>query len=290
MIPERNPDYFSVSEIREFLSCPLRWWYKYRLGMWTEKTTPYFALGTSVHAGLQRWYHPIMGTKKTGDIGVTMDYYRKTWSKESAKVDWSAEATRDILSEAINGEEMLREAITIGDDWEAKAVEETLYSEVKHSRLGKLPIRLKTQMDMITISNDVVEHKTSDRKWEKEREHRDIQATAYANAIRDNFGHEPSVTFNIISKTAKGPFVDRRITYRTQDDFDRLYVGARAMLDAVEKGAIYPNPTAFAHATCEFKPVCNKWESHPQQLPDSRKKIYNLIPSLKPGLWPDMED
>ena len=167
MIPERNPDYFSVSEIREFLSCPLRWWYKYRLGMWTEKTTPYFALGTSVHAGLQRWYHPVMGAKKTGDIGVTMDYYRKTWSKESAKVDWSAEATRDILSEAINGEEMLREAITIGDDWEAKAVEETLYSEVKHSRLGKLPIKLKTQLDMITVGNDVVEHRGPHERTER---------------------------------------------------------------------------------------------------------------------------
>jgi CRISPR/Cas system-associated exonuclease Cas4 (RecB family) len=287
MIPERHPEHVSVSELREFLSCPLRWWYKYRLGMWTEKTTPYFALGTSVHAGLQKWYEPITGGKQHGDLTKVFDYYRKTWALESSKVDWTGEKDRDLLSEGFNGEEMLRAAIYAGDDWEAKAVEHAMFSEIKHSKLGKLPIKLKTQVDMLTKGLDVVEHKTAQRKWEAEREHGDIQATAYALAVRENYSHDPTVTFNIISNSAKGPNVDRRMTTRTQSEIDKLYIGARAFVDAIEKGAIYPNPTAFAHATCEFKSLCNDWESHPQKLPDTRKKLYDKVPTLKKDLWPD---
>lgn len=289
MITERNPEHISVSELREFLSCPLRWWYKYRLGMWTNRTTAYFALGTSVHAGLQRWYEPLTGGKRNGDLSMAYNHYRKTWALESEKVDWNAEKERDPMTEGFNGEEMLKAALLEGDDWEAKHVEHTLMSEIKHSKLGKLPIKLKTNLDMINKDLNVVEHKTAQRKWEKEREHGDIQATAYVNAVRENYGHDPSVTFNIISNSAKGVNVDRRVTTRTQDEIDKMYVATRAFLDAVEKGAIYPNPTAFAHATCEFKTLCNKWESHPQPIPEQRNRLYSMVPQLKEGLWPDWE-
>jgi CRISPR/Cas system-associated exonuclease Cas4 (RecB family) len=289
MIEERHPEHISVSELREFLSCPLRWWYKYRLGMWTNRTTAYFALGTSVHAGLQRWYEPITGGKRNGDLSMVYNHYRKTWALEAEKVDWSGEKERDSMSEGFTGEEMLRAAILEGDDWEAKHVEHTLMSEIKHSKLGKLPIKLKTNLDMLNKDLNVVEHKTAQRKWEKDREHGDIQATAYANAVRENYGHDPSITFNIISNSAKGVNVDRRITTRSQDEIDKMYIGARAFLDAIEKGAIYPNPTAFAHATCEFKTLCNKWESHPQQIPEDRGALYRMVPDLKKGLWPDWE-
>jgi CRISPR/Cas system-associated exonuclease Cas4 (RecB family) len=276
---ERHPEYVSVSELREFLSCPLRWWYKYRLGLWTDRTTPFFALGTSVHSGLQNWYEPIAGGKKTGDLGKAYDAYKLTYAQESQKVDWMAEKDADPIGQQAMGQEMLRAALTEGDPWVAHAVERTMYAEIKHSRLGKLPIKLKAQVDMITTNKDVVEHKTASRKWEEGREHGDIQATAYVLAVRDNFDHDPEVTFNIISKSAKSPNVDRRVTRRGQDALDKLYISVRAFLDAQEKG-VYPNPSSWAHATCEYKEVCDKWESHPQLLPE-RKVLKTMIPGLR---------
>ena len=277
--PERHPEHVSVSELREFLSCPLRWWYKYRLGLWTDKTTPFFALGTSVHAGLQMWYEPIMGAKKVGDLGKAYDHYARTYTIESAKVDWIKEKDADPIGQQNMGKEMLRAALTEGDDWEAKFVEHTMFADISHSRLGKLPIKLKAQVDMITKTHDVVEHKTASRRWEEGREHGDVQATAYALAVRENYGHNPEITFNIISKNAKAPVVDRRVTHRGQNEIDKLYITARAFLDAQEKG-VYPNPSSWAHATCEYKEICDKWESHPQQLPE-RKILKVLVPGLR---------
>jgi CRISPR/Cas system-associated exonuclease Cas4 (RecB family) len=277
--PERHPEYVSVSELREFLSCPLRWWYKYRLGLWTEKTTSFFALGTSVHAGLQNWYEPINGGKKIGDLGRAYDAYKLTYAEESKKVDWMSEKDADPIGQQAMGQEMLRAALTEGDDWVAHAVERTMFADISHSRLGKLPIKLKAQVDMITEGKDVVEHKTASRKWEAGREHGDIQATAYALAVRENFGHNPEITFNIISKSVKSPNVDRRVTHRGQKEIDKLYITARAFLDAQEKG-VYPNPSSWAHATCEYKEICDKWESHPQQLPE-RKILKTLVPGLR---------
>ena len=276
-IEERNVDYVSISELREFLSCPLRWWYKYKMGLWTDKTTTFFALGTSVHAGLATWYgNPKLPNRRD----MTLRMYRTIYSEESAKIDWSSEAKRDQIGDSALGEKMLIAGIDAGDDWEAEAVERTMFSEISHSKYGKLPIRLKAQVDMITKDFDVVEHKTAERRWEEGREHGDIQATAYAMAIRDNYGHDPKVTFNIITKSVKSPIVERRETRRSQSEMDKLYIQARAFLNSVEKGAVYPNPSSWAHATCEYREVCNKWESHPQEL-HSMDSLKRMIPNLR---------
>lgn len=285
---ERNPTYISVSELREYLSCPLRWWYKYKMGLWTERTTPFFALGTAVHAGLAMYY----ATKKQKPE-FAFRAYGETYQKEAEKVDWIKEDKHDPLIDSAVGYEMLSAAISAGDNWlphTENGIEATLMSDIRHSKLGTLPIQLKATLDMMTTNRDVVEHKTADRKWELGREHGDVQATAYAMAIRENFGHDPEVTFNIISKSAKGPNVDRRITRRNQDQIDRLYIQVRSFLDAREKGAVYPNPTAFIHEKCEFRAMCDKWESHPQKLPDSRRELKMLVPTLADNAQKTLQD
>jgi putative RecB family exonuclease len=273
--------HISVSEIREFMACPLRWWYRYGMGLWTDKQTSFFALGTSVHAGLASWYEPFGGGKQIGDLTPAIDAFKSTYAKESATIDWTQEKDKNPISESALGEDMLKAALLEGDDWTASAVERTFMADIEHSRLGKLPIKLKSVLDMVTKENDVVEHKTADRKWEAGREHGDAQATAYVNAIRQNHGHDPKVTFNIISKHSKGPNVERRVTTRTQDDIDQLYITVRAILDAREKGAIYPNPTAFVHSSCEYRRLCNQWESHPQKLPETKKKMLEVLPGIR---------
>ena len=172
-------EHVSISEIREFQACPLRWWYRYENGLWTEKTSSFFALGTAVHAGLANWYEPLNGGKKDGDLTMPLRLYKATFADESAKVNWADESDKDPISQSALGEDMLKAAIFEGDDWTAKAVERTFMADIQHSRLGKLPIKLKSVLDMVTTTNDVVEHKTATRKWDEGREHGDIQATAY---------------------------------------------------------------------------------------------------------------
>jgi CRISPR/Cas system-associated exonuclease Cas4 (RecB family) len=287
LIEERVPEHFSVSELREYMTCPLRWWYRYRAGLRTEKTTSYFALGTAVHSGLGAWYWHY---KTSGEREKALELYRQTYLEESAKVDWRLEpAKKDPFEQKTRGEEMLMAAISAGDDWEAESVEETLYAELSHSKFGKLPLPIKMVLDMRTTTNDIVEHKTSDRKWAANREHSDIQASAYIAGVRENYGHDPLLTFNIISNSASGPLVDRRPTRRTQDQLDQLYVHARGLLNAMEKGAIFPNPTAYIHNTCEYRRICDKWESHPQPLPTTRSGLTRMLPSLSEKALPELK-
>jgi len=286
-IEERVPEHFSVSELREYMACPLRWWYRYRAGLRTERTTSYFALGTAVHTGLGAWYWHF---KNSGDRESALKMYRESYLEESKKVDWRLEsAKKDPFSQKTRGEEMVMAAISEGDDWEAESVEEVLFAELSHSRLGKLPLPIKMVLDMRTKTNDIVEHKTADRKWETGREHGDIQATAYIAGVRANYDHDPLLTFNIISNSASGPVVDRRNTRRTQEELDRLYFSARALLDAMEKGAIYPNPTAYIHKTCEYRRLCDRWESHPQPLPTDRNGLVRLLPTLSKEALPELK-
>lgn len=267
----------SPSEVREFLSCPLRWHYRYRLGLWTDTTTAYFALGNAVHAGLERYY---LSERLNGvrDREGALRQFAATWADESAKVDWAAEPNREPLALRTAGGWLLGVMMDEPDEWVAAAGEETLHADIEHSRLGKLPVPLKVRLDLRTSLNDVVEHKTADKSWPRNKEHSDAQATAQVVAVRANFGHDPTVTFNIGVTTAT-PKVERRSTRRTQDDIDRFYLQVRAMLDAEEKGAVYPNPFSFAHPTCEFRTLCDAWEGHPQPLPSGRR-LQLLVPGL----------
>jgi|694.fasta_scaffold01399_29 CRISPR/Cas system-associated exonuclease Cas4 (RecB family) len=268
--------YFSISELRAYLTCPLYGYFRYGKKLWTESTGAAALVGSSVHFGLARWY----STKKSSR-DQALEYTRRYFAEESSKVNWENEKIRDPLGEAVKSEAMLIAALDEGDDWEAEAVERAMYGEIKHSKLGSLPVKLKGVPDLYTKSNIVIDHKTSYRAWDKGKEHKDMQATAYAGLIRDNFGKNPEVLFNIITLNSKGPNVDRRSTYRSQENFDQLYMMARGILDMIEKKAFFPNPEAWFHETCEFRGLCVDTNGqNGNAIPTTRKELLRLVPKL----------
>lgn len=274
--------YFSISELRSYLTCPMYGYFRYQKKLWTESTGAAALVGSSVHFGLARWY----STKKASREQA-FEYTRRYFSEESSKVNWESEKIRDPLGEAVKSEAMLAAAIDAGDDWEAEAVERSMYGEIRHSKLGVLPVKLKGIPDLYTKSNIVIDHKTSYRAWDKGKEHKDMQATAYAGLIRDNFGKNPEVIFNIVSLNSKGANVDRRSTFRSQENFDQLYMMARAILDMIEKGSYFPNPEAWFHETCEFKNLCVETGGQKgNQIPTTRKELVRLVPRLAPKSGP----
>ncbi|MBA3875625.1 MAG: hypothetical protein C0498_01590 [Anaerolinea sp.] len=271
----------TVSELKEWLSCPLRHWYRYKLGLWSDTTTSFFALGNATHAGLERFYSPL----DPRNLDLAREVVRRAWADEQAKVNWSEERDgRDPFMTGQTALALLDASCAEPEDWRPVAVEKTLYADIEHSRLGKLPVPLKTRVDLLIESAqgpgapDVVEHKTADKSWPAGKEHSEVQPVAYTMAVRANYGHNPVTTHNILVAN-KAPKVDRRSSVRTQDHIDRLYVQIRALLDADERGGVYPNPTSWAHERCEFRAICDTWEAHPQPLPTGRR-LQLLVPGL----------
>jgi hypothetical protein len=111
---------------------------------------------------------------------------------------------------------------------------------------------------MVLEGHDFVDHKTSDKAWVAGKEKSETQGVGYTIAGRQNFGHDPVTWFNVMVATTQAK-VDRRSTMRTQDDIDRFYGYARMLLEAEEKRVFYPNPTSWAHPTCEFRRICDGW-------------------------------
>ena len=75
--------------------------------------------------------------------------------------------------------------------------------------------------------------------------------------------------------------IERRPTTRDQDDIDRFYGYARLLLEAEEKQVFYPNPTAWPHANCEFRRICDGWDGEIGHfdLPTGRA-LQALVPGL----------
>jgi hypothetical protein len=81
--------HFSPSELTEFFSCPLRHWYRYRLGLWTDTTSSYFAMGSAVHAGLERFYGEKIAGRPRDPDGARV-FYRRAAGIERAQLKWFA--------------------------------------------------------------------------------------------------------------------------------------------------------------------------------------------------------
>jgi len=270
--------HISVSEVKEFLSCPARWAFRYRMGMWVSGSTPFFALGNGVHAGLERWYWP----NDPHNQDEAFRQFRRKIIEESGKVDWSAAKEGDgPLTLRDRGERLLAAGVAVpGDDWVAAQVETTLYADIVHSRLGKLPVPLKIRPDMVLETHDFIDHKTADKAWEAGKERSEAQAVGYTIAGRQNFSHDPVTHYNVLVATTVAK-VDRRSTMRDQDDIDRFYGYARLLLEAEEKRVFYPNPTSWAHKTCEFRRICDGWQGEIGgfDLPTGRA-LQALVPNL----------
>jgi len=81
--------HFSPSELTEFFSCPLRRWYRYRLGLWSDTTSSYFAMGSAVHAGLERFYGEKIAGRPRDPDGARV-FYRRAAGAERAQLKWFA--------------------------------------------------------------------------------------------------------------------------------------------------------------------------------------------------------
>lgn len=118
------------------------------------------------------------------------------------------------------------------------------------------------EIDCVVASHDsrfLVDWKTSGRRWPKDQADRSLQPTVYLYAHRKLHPAEaPWFRFDVAVKN-KTPLVERNLTVRTVDDFQRLECLVSKAERVIEQGLFYPSDQSFMCGGCPFREPCRAW-------------------------------
>lgn len=133
-----------------------------------------------------------------------------------------------------------------------KFVEKELYSDVEG-----LPVPLMGIIDLVTVDDVISDLKTGAKRWNQGRADNSLQATMYDKLLTDNLGKPSAIEFDVVVKNQKEPQI--LTTERTEDDWDKLVMRAKAMLRGVQSGAFnptHPDNWWCSERQCGYFPIC----------------------------------
>ncbi len=203
----------SPSQVRCFMDCQVRWWFKYRIKI-PDQPTSKMALGRAIHAPLaQNFAQKIDTHEDLPSFGVVC-LFREAWAMEREQVDFRDDEDPHELEccgEALVAKYMDQVAPRI----EPAAVETRVEGEIAG-------VRLQGWVDLLDVHGCIIDIKTSARKPSGiDPEHR-FQIATYAQLTP---GASGEARLDTLVKTKTPNLVTQRFSVSAQDllAVQRLY-------------------------------------------------------------------
>ena len=251
----RENPHWSYSAMQCYLTCPLKYKFRYIDNAEPERTGSCFPFGIAFHAALSERARIGRDMSEREVCDVFEDYF-KVECEAAANLTFKPNESYDSMLQT--GVKMLEVACKNWmDDFAVESVAETF--SVTVPGLSK---PLIGEFDcVVTDGRDtcIVDWKTASAKWALGKADSDLQATAFCYAYKHKHGENPLFRFDVVTK-AKSPTVNNYYTLRTERELDRFVGLANAIERSVNTGCFYPNDTGFSCGECPFANRCKKWK------------------------------
>ena len=248
-----NP-HWSYSAMQCYLTCPLKYKFRYIDNAEPERTGSCFPFGRAFHAALSERARIGRDMSKREVCDVFEDYF-KVECEAAANLTFKPNESYDSMLQT--GVKMLEVACKNWmDDFAVESVAETF--SVSVPGLSK---PLIGEFDcVVTDGRDrcIVDWKTASAKWPLDKADKDLQATAFCYAFREKYGEKPLFRFDVYTK-AKSPSVNNHYTLRTDNELERFVSLANHIEKSVNCGNFYPNESSFSCGECPYRDRCKKW-------------------------------
>jgi CRISPR/Cas system-associated exonuclease Cas4 (RecB family) len=247
LAPTELAEVLSPSQVRCFMDCQMRWWYKYGL-RYTDSPTGNLALGKAVHAALGQNFEQKMHSYEDLPISGIVALFREAWALECQQTEF-----RD--------DEDPRELAACGEKLVGKYLEEVAPivapAAVELHVEGEIAgVHVQGWIDVLDIRGRILDIKTAVRKPSSiSPEHR-FQIATYAQLTP---GANGDARIDTLVKTKTPGLVTQRFTITDQDLLAtrELYPLAQA---AMRSELYMPNRTSMncSRRNCSFWRHCEK--------------------------------
>ena len=239
--------HLSVTQIKMFLQCPLKYYFRYREGI-VVKPNSSLTMGRCFHKTVEEFYKRRM----KGESIDIKEAFSSFWAAESKETDFKIdEIPGGLKDEGIRLiEKYIEEVAPTIRPQEIEKEFELVFENVAYT--------LKGVIDLIEEDGTIVDHKCSKRSPNQKDIDRDIQLSAYQIGYRSLYGRDPKglrydyVVRNKTPKTLQMP------TERNQKDLERFLKLLGYVSKAIEQDIYYPNEGMLC-GMCGYKEFCQKW-------------------------------
>jgi len=248
----RETPHWSYSAFQTYLTCPMRYYFRYIEHAEVERTSISLPFGRAFHAVLSE--RAIKGSEY--NVEAKDDFTVFFRGETEASENLTYKPNEDFWFWNQRGYDMLEVAFAEWqDDYTVKSVAEAFSVEVPG-----LSKPLIGEFDLVVTDGGdeaVVDWKTSTSKWPAGKVDRDLQATAFCYAYNQVHGRTPLFRFDVFTK-AKTPARHQFYTVRTQDDLSRFVNLANRIEAAVNTGVFVPVASCINCSECPYSERCKR--------------------------------
>ena len=247
----RETPHWSYSAFNTYLTCPMRYYFRYIEHAEVERTSVSIPFGRAFHAVLSE--RAMKGTDYTveeakEDFAV---YFR---GETEVSENLTYKPDEDYWFWNQRGCDMLDVAFAEWpDDYTVKSVAEAF--SVNVPGLSK---PLIGEFDLVVTDGGdetISDWKTASVKWSAGKADRDLQATTFSYAYQKTYGVNPLFRFDVFTK-AKSPVHQQLYTHRNQDDFDRFVYLTGKIESAINAGIFLPIESCMNCSECAYGCRC----------------------------------
>ncbi len=247
----RETPHWSYSAFQTYLSCPIRYYFRYIAHAEVERTSISIPFGRAFHAVLsdrarKGTSYSIQDAKE--DFAV---YFR---GETEVSENLTYKPDEDYWFWNQRGCDMLDVAMSEWpDDYTVKSVAEAFSVDVPG-----LSKPLVGEFDLVTVDGGdetICDWKTASMKWPNGKADRDLQATVFTYAYQQKNGVNPLFRFDVFTKTQK-PAHHQFYTLRSHDDFDRFVYLAGQIEKAINTGIFLPVESCMNCTECAYSSRC----------------------------------
>lgn len=256
--PRRHISYSSLST---FQACPLRYYFRYILGLPETTVASSLVLGAAVHSSLQFHYEELLAGNPAPGLDALLDIFWDAWKRhEDKKILFSK--GEDLNSVGRMADRMLRafqRSRVSHPTGSILAIEE----ELRGTLIPGLPEML-ARVDLVIDTHDAVEiidFKTARSPWSADHVADSAgQLLLYGEMAKELANGKPlRLAFAVLTKT-KIPDLTVHPVTAAPERTARTRMIVQRLWQAIQGGNFYPNPSPIQCPTCPFREPCRRWK------------------------------
>ena len=242
-----STDKLSPSQVRCFMDCQMRWWFKYGLKV-PDPATANIALGRAVHSSLGENFAQKVDTREDQPTEGVIALFREAWANEIEQTEFRDEENPKELAatgEALVAKYMNETAPTI----DPAAVELKVEGEIAG-------IRVRGWIDLLDVEGRVIDIKTAKAKPSTIEPMHKFQVATYAHLMPGASG-EGRIDTLVKTKTPQVISQSFRVTAEELRAAETLYPAAQ---EAIRRQRYMPNRLSMmcSRRNCSYWRHCER--------------------------------
>ncbi len=245
-------EHLSVSQVKTYLLCPLKYFYRYVQRLPTPKSSE-LALGSAVHSALEVNFTQKVQSREDLPLAQVTDAFSDAWKMQVPETAFDQEEKPGQIKD--EGVRIVGHYhSTVSPDIQPQRVEEKFELAFENA-----PYTFVGRVDLVDSRGLIIDHKTTKRAPTPEQVRQDFQLTAYSLAHRLTQGRpEAGLRLDVMVRT-KTPKVLHLPAVRAPRDHARFLKLLGHVAKGIQSDLFYPNPN-FTCPSCPYRQQCDAWQ------------------------------